>query len=228
MAEAHYWLGRSRLSLNRYEDASRSLEQAIKLNPNYAEAHSELGTAYEQLKRTDEAVTAYRRALEADPEYFIARIHLGHLYTKLKRFVEARAEYTVLAKRSNPNAPMLETEINRAERRDIAERQVQQKPDDPGALTELGFATMEGESWVLDDRFERARDIFLHALRIDPGHIQAHVGVGICYVELGDKKSAGNAEKVLETLDKQSAAALAKRIKQGPSRTGIRVRMPDK
>ena len=46
-----------------YDDAIKSYERAIALNPNFAEAHNNLGNVFKDLDRLDDAIKSYERAI---------------------------------------------------------------------------------------------------------------------------------------------------------------------
>ena len=69
IAPAYYHIGWIYNDRDDYAQALTALQQAIRLNPNYAIAYGEIGYSYRNLKRYDEALLAYRRAVTLDPSY---------------------------------------------------------------------------------------------------------------------------------------------------------------
>ncbi len=59
----HFSLGRLYLEERRWAEAAKSLEEAVRLDPEYAAALVALGDAYAGLDRNDDARKAYERAL---------------------------------------------------------------------------------------------------------------------------------------------------------------------
>lgn len=59
------------------------LEDAVRLEPEFAEAHQGLGMAYESTGRLDEALTSYRRALELSPGLFLSTDAVRRLEAKI-------------------------------------------------------------------------------------------------------------------------------------------------
>lgn len=227
-AEANYWLGRARMSLGKYEEAIRTFQRAIELKPNYAEAYTEMGMAYSLLKRNEEALKAYQSAIESNPKYALAHLNLARLYIKQLTFPEAREQCQILKSLGDPNLLMVETQLARAERLEKAKQVVRAKPNDTGALVELGLATMDGDPWIKDDRFLRAKELFQQAIKLNPNFAEAHLALGTCYVEMLDVKSAQSEHEILQHLDKRLAAKLAEKIKEGPVKFAPRVMTPDK
>jgi tetratricopeptide (TPR) repeat protein len=76
------WVGHNNLgnilSQNGHlDDGISHLQEAIKINPNYAEAHADLGNALAQKGQLDEAIPHFQRALELSPTYIDAHNNLG-------------------------------------------------------------------------------------------------------------------------------------------------------
>ncbi len=223
-----YWLGCACWALRKYELAADALNKAIQLKPDYFEAHCKLGEVYGLLKRDEDAIASYNKAIALNPSNSESFFHLCLLYIKLKDFTAAREKLNTLKKLNSPNADIIKLYVERAEKLDRAEKAVRAKPDDPSAHLELGIATMEGDSWVWDGRHERAKKFFQEALRIKPDYAEAHFWLGFCYVELEDKESARRECETLKGMNNQLATKLERKIKEGTSLKGIKVKLPDK
>ncbi|AEB09367.1 tetratricopeptide repeat protein [Desulfobacca acetoxidans] len=61
----------------KHQEALKSIDQAISLNPNYAEAYSLKGSCLERLGKMREAEEAYRKAVRLDPGYKEGYYYLG-------------------------------------------------------------------------------------------------------------------------------------------------------
>ncbi|MFL5263999.1 MAG: tetratricopeptide repeat protein [Anaeromyxobacteraceae bacterium] len=93
-AEIHYNLGLEALRARRWPDALRELEEALKLDPEFAEAHLGRGIAYEfGYGKDPDAERDYRRAVELRPDYSEAHNDLGQLLARQGRHAEAIAEF---------------------------------------------------------------------------------------------------------------------------------------
>jgi tetratricopeptide (TPR) repeat protein len=91
--------GVKKLEENRYDDASRLFNAALKFSPNRAELHFMNGLTYHlQYLRGDEekkglAASGYHLALEADPAMGVAAMQLGRLELAARRYPEAAAAF---------------------------------------------------------------------------------------------------------------------------------------
>ena len=82
--------------------------------------------------------------------------------------------------------PNLITLLDRAEKLKAATDALAQRPNDPDALVAMGLAVMEGDSWVVDRRQERAVEYFRQALKLKPDHASAQYAICKAYIQLAD------------------------------------------
>jgi tetratricopeptide (TPR) repeat protein len=99
-----YYLGRTKYSENRFDEAIAAFQQCLKLNPKDVKAEDNLGLSYEGLNRTEDAVAAYRNAIAwqmdsavKNPEPFL---NLGSLLADGDR-VDEGLSYLLEAARLN-------------------------------------------------------------------------------------------------------------------------------
>jgi tetratricopeptide (TPR) repeat protein len=100
--------------------------------------------------------------------------------------------------------------LKRAENLKRATEALAQKPNDPEAIVEMGLAVMEGDSWVVDGRQERAIVYFRKALEIKPGFAKAQYAICKAYIQLADvfsnkKKNVDEELAKLRRLDPKLA-----------------------
>jgi len=69
--------GRCYAGLKQLHAATKSYEQAIKINPNFAKAHYNLGITLINLGHLTKAIASYKRALKIKPNYALAHNNLG-------------------------------------------------------------------------------------------------------------------------------------------------------
>ncbi|MBN1870748.1 MAG: tetratricopeptide repeat protein [Candidatus Omnitrophica bacterium] len=89
----HYNLGNLYYYSGRIDEAVRSYEEALKIDPGYLAAYNNLGTAYYALGKKNEAMAAYEQALSMDPDDVEATNNLGVVYKDLGKTEEALRLY---------------------------------------------------------------------------------------------------------------------------------------
>ena len=104
--EAHYYLGRFYLALERPEEALPHLKQAVKGDPAKADYHFWLGVAYWAIRDFDLERKSYLQALAKDPKHVPARLYLAHTFLDSGDWQEALDNYELLLRREpyNPEA----------------------------------------------------------------------------------------------------------------------------
>ena len=75
------------------EEAVRSFDEVLAMEPNHAEALVKKGTALEKLRQPQEALECYDRAIAADSTLTIAYLHKGGLCSRLEKYGEAMECY---------------------------------------------------------------------------------------------------------------------------------------
>lgn len=91
---SYYLRGLAYKNLQKYEEALRDYEEAIKLIPNDAKVYNNKGVVLEKLRKFEEAKTAYKKALEINPEHETANNNLGELYDRFGEHEKALPYYT--------------------------------------------------------------------------------------------------------------------------------------
>ncbi len=81
------------LQLNRYPDARRSFETALRLNHGYADARNNLGVVYYLGKDYGRAIREYRKAINLNGTSASFHNNLGAAYFARRDFVKAMAAY---------------------------------------------------------------------------------------------------------------------------------------
>jgi tetratricopeptide (TPR) repeat protein len=121
-AKKHYKLGVEYHKKEQADQAIQELQQAIKIDPNYAEAHYELGVLYQE-KASDEgerrefqqanadyesALREFQQAIKSNPDYAEAHFRLGIMYQGLEGYDQALREFDEVL-RINPSFPRIHT-----------------------------------------------------------------------------------------------------------------------
>jgi tetratricopeptide (TPR) repeat protein len=207
-AEAYYTLGE--LLAISDEDTKGAIEAwrtAIKLKPKLFDAYFLLGMHLAVAGDVKGAEEVYRKAMDIDPRKMACRFALGRLLVKENRLAEARVVWNERSHDKDTTFPNFITVLERAERLKQATDNLAQKPNDPDALLQMGLMVMEGESYSVDGRQERAIVYFRKALAKKPGFAKAQYAICKAYVELADfsKDKNKNVDEELAKLKKMHA-----------------------
>ena len=184
--------GMASLASAKYKEAVESLTQAITVNPQDALAHSKLGLAYSALGEHKPAIDAFKQAIKLNRAFVDADSYfrLGFAYLALSDYASAigplkQALYGVKAKvlddRTKSTAGPGEAEINDA----------------------------LGRAYYGIGSYRQAVKAFETAVRLKPDFASAHYGLGLSYLEVGDKRSAEKEERVLRKLNSRLADRLS-------------------
>jgi adenylate cyclase len=93
MAVSNVNLGGALFRVGRYEEAIRSLEKGIRLNPKGPEPYFRyLGVAYCYTGRYEEAIATLKKAVDRAPDSTLSHVSLAAIYSIAGREEEARAE----------------------------------------------------------------------------------------------------------------------------------------
>lgn len=126
----------------------------------------------------------YREAMELDPDKMVGRFDLGRLLVEQGRLAEARVLWEERKDDEDTTYPNFITVLVRAEKLQAAKKAHNATPNDPEKILQLGYATMEGDSWVVDGRHEKAIVLFKKALKIKPEFAKAQFAICKAYVEI--------------------------------------------
>ncbi len=210
-AEAYAMLGEA-LSIGDkdHTEAIEAYRTAIKLEPDLLTAYRQLGMLLSVGEDEKGAEEIYRRAMGRDPEKMASRFDLGRLLVKQGRLAEARAIWNARTSDKDGTFPNFIDLLTRAEDLKKATDGLAQKPDDPEALLQMGTMVMEGDSWVVDGRHERAIEYFRKALSVNPALARAQYAIVKAYIQLAaifkDKKTTVDEEMAnLRKLDAKLA-----------------------
>jgi len=184
--------GMASLVSAKYKDAVESLTQAVTLNPHDAIAYTKLGLAHSALGEHKPAITAFKQAIKLNRAFVDADSYfrLGIAYIALSDYASAtdplkQALYgvkaTQLEDRTKSTAGPSEAEIN-------------------DALGRAYFGT---------GSYRQAVKAFETAVRLKPDFASAHYGLGLSYLEIGDKRAAEKEEQILRKLKSRLADRLA-------------------
>lgn len=77
------------IDAEKYKTAIELLDQAIRIEPNYATAYYNLGTSYFHLQQFEKAAAAFQQAIKLHPTYAEAFTNLGAVYMETAQYEKA-------------------------------------------------------------------------------------------------------------------------------------------
>ena len=176
--EAYAMIGEGLENDDRFQaDAISAYQSALQINPKLFMVYDALGQLFVKAKDVKKAEELYRQGMAIDPKNMSGRFRLGRLLVEQGRLTEARQLWEARTSDEDRTRPSFINLLTRAENLKRASDSLAQKPDDPNALLEMGLAVMDGESWVIDGRQERAIVYFRKALAIQPGLAKAQYNI---------------------------------------------------
>lgn len=216
-AQAYMLIGEAlQYDEKRRDEAEAAFRAAVKADPNYFPVLVKLGSSLLYNKKDEKgAEENFRKALELDPKRMAGRFELGRLLVKQNRLKEARQLWETAPVKEEKTFPNFITVLERAENLQKATDALAKKPDDPQLLLAMGNAVMEGDSWVVDGRQEKAIIHFRKALAIKPDFAPAQSAIVKAYIQIADtyKKETPKVDEELAKL-KQMDAKLAREMEE--------------
>lgn len=91
--DAHILRGNALGGLDDFDNALKSIEEAIRIDPSRGATYAQLGVAESARGRTAEAEAAFKRAVELSPKAPEVRLALGNFYWAAGRIPEAQEEF---------------------------------------------------------------------------------------------------------------------------------------
>lgn len=213
-AEAHALIGEAyRYNKARRAEAASAFRAAIKLKPQLLGAYAGLGGVLSEMDDEKGAEEVYRQGMAADPARMAGRFELGRLLVKQGRLAEARELWEGRTSDTDDTFPNFIALLTRAENLKRATDAHAKTPNDPETLLSMGNAVMDGDSWVVDGRQERAIVYFKKALAIKPDFAKAQQAIVKAYIQIADtfdnKKPLVDQELAkLRRLDPKLAAEM--------------------
>jgi protein O-GlcNAc transferase len=187
--DARYRVGLAQAfqALNRWEDAVRSYESALRLQPDFPEILHSLGICLQRSGRLPQAATAYRQALLQHPGHAAIMASLGTVLRETGELTEAigllRAA-TELEPRVASHAVNLGIAFCNQRNFEAAERILKQAlalaPHDADAAFNLGNALHAL------GRSSQAVELYRQAVALRPDYVDALINLGNVYTEIGE------------------------------------------
>ena len=170
----HFNLGRMFLDAGRLDEAARSLQRAIQIDPDSEPALYNLGKTRALQDRPEEAMKWYLDAVRVDPNRAATHSDIGNLLARQDRIAEAAGRYEEAIRRDpsyvrayvNLGVVLLDQRLA-AEAVDVLRAGVRVDPDLPRIRFLLGRALLANAA------FDDAAAEFRETLRLDPKHAGA-------------------------------------------------------
>ena len=238
-AKKHYELGVEYHKQELADQAIEELQQAIKIDPNYAEAHYELGVLYHEKENYKAAFREFQQAVKSNPDYAEAHFRLGIIYQVLKGYGQAITEFEEVLK-IDPNFLWVHTAIgNVYYERGIKALMRAIKFDwsylVPDTLKETSYKNKDELKKAIDNYlttiesdtanaaafsklsqayFTWAQDEYQQAIAVDSSDTIAQLQLGLTFSERGYQNKAMNQYEVLKNLDPRAAEMLLQVLRQ--------------
>ena len=197
----------------RQAEAVSAYQSALRLDPKLFRAYDVLGQLFLNLKDEKSAEDIFKQGIAADPTHMSGRFQLGRLYVKQGKLVEARQLWNERTSSEDRIGPRFIDLLTRAENLKRATEELARNPNDADALNDMGLAVMDGESWIVDNRQERAIVYFRKALQLRPTFAQAQYNIVKAMIQyMGDtgkdKKKVDQELAKLRQLDPKLASEM--------------------
>ena len=181
-ADAHAVRGFALMKLKRFDEAEKSLRQALRIDPRDKYALKTMGEVLRLQGQEEAALAWYRASLEVDPGYAPAHAGMGDALVRLRRFDKAVTSLRE-AVALRPYASMAGTvhfvlgqalqEMGRAgEAAEHYERALQFDRRNTDTLARLAVLRFEQK------RYEEALGLYRAFIEIDPSKARVHSNVG--------------------------------------------------
>jgi len=92
-AEVYNKIGIVELQIQRYKEAHRDFDKAIKADRNFANAYNNLGAVYYEQKKYGAAIKQYQKALKLEADVATYYCNMGAAYFAKKEFEQASVNY---------------------------------------------------------------------------------------------------------------------------------------
>ncbi len=201
-AEAWAWLGEANQHLGQAGRAA--LDQALALNPNSVVVRGLRGLYWKRIGDNRQALAEYQSAAALEPENPAWKASLGETYARLGDLVLALENFQ-RATELVPNDPTYWRILavfsveNGVRIEDVglpaAQKAVELAPEDPMMLDTLGWAQMAS------GRYYTAEQSLLSALKFSPDFAEAHLHLGMVYLQTGNRNGAYDQLRRAADLD---------------------------
>ena len=188
----HFNKGMASLAAAKYKEAVDSLTQAVALNPDDAIAYAKLGLAHSALGENKPAIAAFKQAIKLNRAFVDA-----DAYFRLGLAYLAQSDY------ASAIEPLKQALYG------VKARQLEDRTKSTAGPSEAEIHDAMGRAYYGTGSYRQAVTAFETAVRLKPNFASAHYGLGLSYLEVGDKRAAEKQEKSLRKLNPRLADRLA-------------------
>lgn len=207
-AEWHFNLGLTLEAAGRFKEAYRALARALELDPREANTHQLLGIVCLRLNKVQDAREHLERAVDLQDNAAEPHIHLIEAYTRLNDHDRAEEHFYLALQLPGDHALAYASIAESLIDRDETDRAIyclrEAATIDP-TLTRVNARL--AHVYARTGRLERARQLYLHELRTNPGDIDTLLDMGDLLVDMNRFSDA--AEKYRRVLEMQTDNAEA-------------------
>lgn len=237
-AKKHYDVAVEYHKQELFDQAIAELQQAIKIDPNYAEAHYELGVLYHEKEDYASAFQEFQQAIKISPDYAEAYFRLGIIYQVAERYDQALREFEEVL-RINPNFPRIHTAIGSTYHAKGVKTLVKATRLDwsyliADTLKEISYKNKDELKKAIDNYITAtqsdttnsavysklgqayctlAQDEYQKAIAVDSTDTAAQLNLGLTFLEKGYPNKATVQHEILKNLDSRSANMLLQEIR---------------
>jgi tetratricopeptide (TPR) repeat protein len=178
-------LGTTLRNQGRREEALKTFDKAVQLNPNDADLWRDLGNILADMQRPADAILSYQQALKLNPRHWDAAHQCGHLLNRLGRFEEALIHFKLCDEVQPNHAPTLQM---RALMLHNLKRFEEALADNRRTLaldpTNVEVCNNSGTVFQSLDRHEEALSWFDRTLELRPDFVETLENKAVSLVEL--------------------------------------------
>jgi len=201
------------MRMNFMDEALKAFQAAARLNPNESEPHVGIGLAHKRKKAYAKAADAFQKAVNLNPADPSAQCELGVVLLKLDRNDEALTalKEAVQLEDKDPKAWMALGDAYLAEKlyspaADAFQKSISLRPTQALAFARLALAHYHNEHY---DQAVAAASTAIQMRRDLP---EAYYVMGLLLKHSGQKKKLRQVRDILEQLNPEMAAKLAKEL----------------
>jgi len=192
---AHHNMGNIYRIMKDMQKARAEFEDIQRIDPEYTSAYIELGEIYAESKDYEMAAKEFKSALEKEPENLYARIFLGRMYAEMKDYDDAIHEFLYILENDPRNVyayinlGRVYTETEEIDNAIESFKTVLElEPNDMRSYYMLGNLLFEKKQ---DPR--TAISYLKRGLSFNPRHLDSHLLLANCYLDIGNMVDALDA-----------------------------------